>query len=197
MPGEKHSASVYKWRLLPNFWLNNRLSPQEASVATLCRVLHRQRLDLFTIISPLRKFAECSYCDVSLPPILPVLSRFIESSVIYSLYSRTNYIHAFIQSYIRTFIHSHIHTQHMHNINSYMVASVTQSFVWSYPFVSVLSRFKLLVLNNGPLEFTFLSCFKPPVLNNGPLEFPFLSCFKPPVLNNGPLESTFCLISGC
>jgi hypothetical protein len=37
-----------------------------------------------------------------------------------------------------------------------------------------LPCFKLLVLNNGPLEFTFLSYFKLPVLNNGPLEFHFV-----------------------
>jgi len=94
----------------------------------------------------------------------------------------------------------------MHNMNSYMVASVTQSLVWPYPFVSVLNCFKLPVLNNGPLESTFLyrfilfqavspkqrtvwvyllPCFKPPVLNNEPLEFTFLSCFNWSVLNNG------------
>ncbi|KEH28161.1 hypothetical protein MTR_5g070595 [Medicago truncatula] len=43
--------------------------------------LYRQRLDLFTIISSPRKFAECLYCDVSPPPILPILSRLIESLV--------------------------------------------------------------------------------------------------------------------
>jgi hypothetical protein len=43
------------------------------------------------------------------------------------------YIHAFIQSYIHTLIlsriHTFIYTQHIHNINSYRVASVIQSLV--------------------------------------------------------------------
>jgi hypothetical protein len=104
MPMEVHSASVHKWRLPLGFWLNNGLSPQEASVATLCRVLHHQWLNLFTIISSPRKLAECLYCDVSPPPILPVLSCFIESPVIYSSYN-----HTFIQSYINTFTYSYIH----------------------------------------------------------------------------------------
>ena len=123
MPEEEHSAPVYKRRLLPDFWLHNGLSPQQASVATLCRVLHRQRLDLFTIISSPRKFAECLYCDGSPPPILHVLSRFIELPVTFSPYKSYklhSYIHAFIQSYIHTLILSHIHTlmhaQHIHDI---------------------------------------------------------------------------------
>ena len=36
--------------------------------------------------------------------------------------------------YIHTLILSHIHTQHIHNINSYMVASVTQCLVISFRF---------------------------------------------------------------
>ena len=94
---EEHSASVYKWRLLPDFWLNNGFSPQGASVATLFRVLPRQRLKLFTRVSSLRKFAECLYCDASPPPILPTLSRFIEFT----------YDIQFIQSYK---LHSYFHT---------------------------------------------------------------------------------------
>jgi len=45
------------------------------------------------------------------------------------IYSYTSYIHTFIQSYIHTLIlsriHTFMHTHHIHNINSYMVASVT------------------------------------------------------------------------
>jgi hypothetical protein len=100
--------------------VNNGLYPQEAFVATLCLTLPRQRLDWFTIISSPRKFVECLCCDVSPPPVLPVLSRFIKSPVIYTSYSHTNYIHTFIHSYIHTLILSHIHTfihtQHIHNI---------------------------------------------------------------------------------
>jgi len=156
MPGEEHSALVYKWRLLPDFWLNNGFSPQEASIATLCRVLHRQRIDLFTIISSPRNFVECLYCDVSPVPILPVLYRFIKSPVIYRLYILTfthSYIQTFIHSHIHTYIHTYIHTIIHSYINtftysytsytrhhSYMVASVTQNFVWSDPLSSVLTH---------------------------------------------------------
>jgi hypothetical protein len=124
--------------------IKNGLSPQEASVASLCQASPHQRLNLCTIISSPRKFAECLYCDVNQSPILPILSRFIKSSVICSFYSRTNHIHTFIQSYIHTLILSHIHTfiytQHIRNINSYMVASVTHSLVLSYPFSSIFTH---------------------------------------------------------
>lgn len=128
---------------------------QEASVSTSCRVLHHQQLDLFTIVSSSRKFAECLYCDVSPPPILPVLSRFIESPVIYSLYNHT-FIHTSIHSYnhasifirlyvhsicttsIHTFIHPYIHasilscmhTQYIHNIIHTWPHQFAQSLVW-------------------------------------------------------------------
>jgi len=75
---EEHYVLVCKWRFLPDFWSNNGFSPQEASVATLCRILRRQRLNLFTIVSSPRKFAECFYYDVGPPSVLPVLSRLIE-----------------------------------------------------------------------------------------------------------------------
>jgi len=149
-------------------WLNNELYPQKTSVATLYQVLPRQRLDWFTIIPSPRMFVECLYCDVSPPPILPVLSRFIEfachmqlysRTVIYSLYSHTNHIRSyksrsFIQLYIHTLILSHIYACTTY---TYMVASVTQSLVWSYPFVSVFKSFQAASpKKNGPLEFTLL-----------------------------------------
>jgi len=83
----------------------------------------------------------------------------------------------------------------------------------SSPFISC---FKLPVLDNGPLEFTFffilfqaaspkprtvwvylLSCFKWSVLNNGQLEFSFLPCFKWSVLINGQLAPTLPLPHKC
>ena len=109
---------VYKQRLLPDFWVNNGLCPQKTSVVTQYRVLPRLQSNLFTITSSPRKFAECLYCNVTPPPILPVLSRFIEfirhvqlysRTVIYGSYSHTNhinsYIHTIIHSYINTLIH--------------------------------------------------------------------------------------------
>jgi len=204
------------------------------------------------------------------------------SYAIIQSYKSHSFIHSIIHSYIKS-----MHTQHIHDINSYMVASVTQilfgrissnqslliivsklqvptneqlviitfiksvipsvsgqemslinhfkwqvritgqlaSYLLSFIIYQVASPnnrttgisllsvnhskwpvrttgqlasslllsscFKWLVLNNGQLEFTFLSCSKPPVPNNGPLEFTFLSCFKLLVLNNGPLEFSF------
>lgn len=133
---KEHSAPVYKMATSSRLSVNNRLYPQEASVATLWRASSCQWLDLFTMVSSLMKIAECWYYDVGQLPILPVLFRFIESPIICSLYSRTSYIHAFIHSYINTFMH----TQHICNINSHMVASVTHSLAWLHSSVSVLTH---------------------------------------------------------
>jgi hypothetical protein len=122
-----------------------------------------KRLDLFTVVSSPRKFAECLYCDVSLPPILPILSCFIESPAIYSSYSHTSHIHTFthtfIQSYIDTLILSHICIVmyfHLHATypphHSYMVASVTHSLGWSYPFNSVFT-YHLVQVNHLQISF--------------------------------------------
>jgi len=123
--------------------------------ATLCQVLHRQWLDFFTVISLQGSLPSvCTAMSVHLHLTCLVLSHQVHlSHTIYiQLYKLYNY----------TSIHSYIHTltlsciqQHMHNINSYMVASVTQSLISSYPFSSVLNCFKWKVLNNGQLESTF------------------------------------------
>ena len=100
--------------------INNGLSPQEESFATLCQVLHHQWLNLFTIISSIWKLVECLYYDINPLPILPVLSRSIESPVVNSytvtwsykvvhLYNRTFIRVTFIHPYINTFTYSHIH----------------------------------------------------------------------------------------
>jgi len=137
-------------------WVNNELYPQETSVATLYWVLPRPRLDLFTIISSPRKFAECLYCDVSPPPILPVLSRFVEftchmqlynCTVIYSLYSHTNHIHSYIR-HIYTFIHRYFHIF----IHIIYTASFTHDYI-SHPescFGHVSSVRSLLVIVSSP-----------------------------------------------
>jgi hypothetical protein len=131
------TAEAYQWKNTLRRFTNGdffqtldqqwALSPG-ASAATLCQVLPRQRLDLFAILSSLRNSAECLYYDVSLPPILPVLSclsshRSYTVHTNHTSYIHTfmhSYIHAFIQSYIHTLILSHIHTlmhaQHIHGI---------------------------------------------------------------------------------
>jgi hypothetical protein len=96
--------------------INNGLYPQGHQLLP-CVGLHPINGSfLFTIISFSMNFAECLYCDVSPFPILPILSHFIKSPVIYSLYSHVSctitysHIHTFIYSYIYTFIHSYLNT---------------------------------------------------------------------------------------
>jgi len=91
--------------------------------ATLHQVLHRQWLDLFTIISSPRNFAERLYCDVSLPP--SYLSCLVSSSspVTYSIYSHTNYIHTFIHqilSYIHICTHPCVHSMCTISIHTWL-----------------------------------------------------------------------------
>ena len=83
--------------------------------------------------------SECLYCDVSPPPILFVSSDFIEFTCHIQLYSRTSC--TFLHSYIHVIIHLYIHTYttYIHNY-SYMIALVTQSFVWLYFFSSILTQ---------------------------------------------------------
>jgi len=143
--------------------INNELSPQEASVATLYQVLHRQWPDLFTIVPSPRKFVECLYCNVSPPPILPVLSRLVESIYhIQYIYNHTSYIHTFVHPCINTFICSYIHTfmrtKHIYIINLHMVALVTPKS-WSassFRFNSYLSCFKWSVLNKQTAWVSFV-----------------------------------------
>ena len=135
---EEHSALVYKWRLLPDFESTMGFIPKRHQLLPYTRFYPPQRLDLFTIISSPRKFVECWYCDVIPPPIVHVLSRFIEftcymqlysRTIIYNLYSQTSHIHSYNYTFMHEYFHTLMHTQHIHNINSYMVASVTQSLV--------------------------------------------------------------------
>jgi len=65
-----------------------------------------------------------------------------------------------------------MHTQHIHNINSHMVASVTQSPVCPCPFVSVLKLFQAVSRKQWTAWVYLLS--KRSVLNNGQLEFIFI-----------------------
>jgi len=169
----------------PRLSIDNELSPQEASVATLCKVLHRQWPDLFTITSTPRKFVECLYCAVSPPPILHVLSRSIESPVTYSLYDRSSHIHTFMHSCIRTLIlsciHTFIRTQRtcIYNINSQWlhqsprvcfgsIPSVWSSIVSSGKFqqTNSLNPFKSVIPSGSGREMSLTNHFKWQVLTN-------------------------------
>jgi len=115
-------------------------------------VLPRLQLDLFTITSSPRKFAECLYCNVTPPPILHVLSHFIEfirhvqlysRAVLYNLYSHTNHIHSYIHtithSYINTFTHQRIHNIYMISIPTWLHQSPKSCLVVSFQFGPHLS----------------------------------------------------------
>jgi hypothetical protein len=84
------------------------------STATLCLTLPRQRLNWFTIVSSLRKFAECLYCNVNPLPILLVLVSSHGVHLSHTVYTVVQV--TFICSYVHTSILSHIHTQHIHHI---------------------------------------------------------------------------------
>jgi len=66
------------------------------------------------------------------------------SNAIIQSYNHLQFVHSykscsFIQLYIHTLILSHIYA---YTTYTYMVASVTQSLVWSYPFVSAFKSFQ-------------------------------------------------------
>jgi len=78
-------------------------------LATLCQVLHRQWLDLFTVISLQGSLLSvCTATSVHPPSYLSCLVS-SSSPVTYSIYSHTNYIHTFIHPYIHTSILSYVH----------------------------------------------------------------------------------------
>jgi len=93
----------------PRLSIDNELSPQEVSVATLCQVSRRQWPDLFTIISSPRKFVECLYCNVDPLPILLVLSRVVES-IYHIQYIHSYKLHSYIHISIHQYFHIHIYT---------------------------------------------------------------------------------------
>jgi len=86
--------------------INNGLSRQEESVATLCQVLHRQWFDLFMMVQSSMKFVECLNWDVSPPPILHVLSRLIESICYIQYIQSFSYT---VVKVVQPYIHASIH----------------------------------------------------------------------------------------
>jgi len=102
--------------------INNGLSPQEASVATLCRTSPHQWLDLFNnIISMEVCLVFVPRCQSASHLICHVSSHRVHLShtVIYS-YKLHPYIHTFINPYNHTSIISCIHTfmrtQHVQHV---------------------------------------------------------------------------------
>jgi len=138
-------------------WVNNELSPQKTSVATLYQVLPRQRLDWFTIIPSPRMFVECcTAMSVRLPSYLfclvssssPVICNYIvaQSSTVYTViqitFIHTNHIrsyksHSFIQI---TFVHTnHVHSYNytfIHGCISHPKSCLVVSFRFSLQIVS-------------------------------------------------------------
>ena len=60
-------------------------------------------------------------------------------AIVYSSYSHTNHIHSYILTIKNSYINTFTHTQHINNINPYMVASVTRILFRSYLFKSVFA----------------------------------------------------------
>ena len=179
--------------------------------------------DLLSTMRPSpRKFAECVVLQchsVSHLTCFVSFHRVHPSYATTQLYSHLQFIqssksHSFIHSYNYTFIHQYfhtlMHTQHINNINPYMVASVARILFRPYLFKSVftyhcikapspnnrttciylllLSYAKWPVLNNGQLEFIFrrFQTASP----NGPFEFVLFQAAS----LNGPFEFTFYIL---
>ena len=148
---EEHSALVYKQRLLPDFWSTMGFIPKGTSVATWYRVLPHLQLGLFTITSSPRKFAEGVVLQCHSASHLTCFVSFHRVHPSYATtqsYSHLQFIqsyksHSFIHSYNYTFIHQYfhtlMHTQHINNIDPYMVASVTRILFRPYLFKSVFT----------------------------------------------------------
>ena len=69
----------------------------------------------------------------------PVICNYtvVQSSVVYTVKQVTFIWYNY--TLIHEYFHTVMHTQHIHNINSYMVASVIQRFVLPYPISSVFT----------------------------------------------------------
>ena len=201
----------------PRLLIDNELSPQGASAATVCQTSYHQWPDLFTITSTPWKFAECLYCVVNPSPILHVLFCPIESLVICSLYGRSSHIHAFMHPHINTFIYSHIQacTTRTYTPISIYTWLHQSPRVWFGHITSIQPSIyfclssKWQVLHNRQLKFTFvfLPSGKSYITNNlsfifvflpsgksyitGSLRFIFRLSSKWRVLYNGKLEIYF------
>jgi len=114
---EEHSAPVYKWRLLPGFWVKNGFSPRRNQLLPYVGV-HLINGSMFSQQYHLQGSlpSVCTAMSVHLPSYLSCL---VSSSLTYhiQLYKLHSYIHTIIHSYINTFTYSYIHaytsyTQH-------------------------------------------------------------------------------------
>ena len=136
---EEHSALVYKWRLLPDFW------------STMGFIPKRHRSVLCTGFTPsVARFIHNNIISKKVCRVFALrcqsashLTYFVSFHRVHLSYAITqSYSHLeFIQSYKShsfkhsynytsiTSIFSHVHTQHIHNINSYTFALVVQNIV--------------------------------------------------------------------
>ena len=106
---KEHFAPVYKWRFLPDFWLNDGFSPRRHQLLPCARFSHRQRLNFSQKYHLQGSMPSvCTAMSVHLPSYLSCL---VSSSLTYHIQSYNIYSHT---SYIHTLILSHIHTHHIH-----------------------------------------------------------------------------------
>ena len=136
----KKGKKSKEWKLAKsNTWksgLGNRERPGE---------LKTRNGDLLSTMRPSpRKFAECVVlqwhsashltCLVSFHRVYP------SYAIVYSSCSHTNHIHSYIHTIKHSYINTFTHTQHINNINPYMVASVTWILFRPYLFKSVFTH---------------------------------------------------------
>ena len=144
---EEYTAPVYKWKLFPYFLLTMSLLPKRhpllpcARFYTINGSICSQQYHLQGSLPSV-----CTTMSVHLPSYLSCLVS-SSSPVTYNIYNHTTYIHTFLSPYNLTFIHTLIlsrihtfmHTQHIHYINSCMVALITKSLGRLHSSVSVLT----------------------------------------------------------
>jgi len=159
--------------------IDNELSPQVASVAILCQVLHRRWSDLFTITSNSKEVCRVFVLRCQSASNLTCLVSFhrvtCHVQFIWSFQSHS-YIHAFIHQYFHMLIYTHIHaytTYAQHQSTHGCISHPKSWSIASLRFNSYLSSFKWSVLTNGQFEFTSLSYAKWQVLTNEHWHFHF------------------------
>jgi len=126
----------------PRLSIDNELSPQEASVATLCQVLRCRWPVLFIITSTPRKLPSvCAALSVRLQSYMSCLFPSSHLSHTVHMIVQIAFIHSCIHASILSWIHTFMHTQRTctYNIESHMVALVTQSLGRLYPSVSIIT----------------------------------------------------------
>jgi len=139
---EEHSTPVYKWQLLPGFWLTMGFLPKRHRLPlcagftlSMARFVHDNTIskEVCRVFVLRCQSASRLTCQVS--------SHRVHLSHTFYAVLQVTFIHPCIHTSILSCIHLFMHTQCIciHNINSHKVASVAQSLVRPYLSDSVLT----------------------------------------------------------